>query len=415
MAGKKPDGSDVIGVYPLFPDGTCRFLVFDFDNHDKGAEANDFANTDNNWFDEVNAMREICHINQIPVLIERSRSGKGAHIWIFFAAPVSASLARKFGFALLDKGAESVNLKTFRYYDRMLPAQDYLENENSVGNVIALPLQGQALKNGNSAFIDENWDAYPDQWGKLFSTKKFSKADLENYLKQWNYSIITEDETQNNRSEAGETKPWTLTNSFHKEDVEGQFKIILSNRIYIYAVNLKPRLQNQIRRLARILNPVFIKNQKIGFSNYANSKYIYLGEDEGRYISLPRGILETLLNRCQQAGISYVIEDERCLGNSIAIEFSGTMRENQEQAVSKLIQYDCGILSAATAFGKTVVCGNIIAQKKTSTLILLESSALIEQWIKSLETFLRINEELPEYETRMGRKKKRKSLIGIIQ
>lgn len=163
LRGNSYVAKDVIGVYPLFSDGTCRFLVFDFDNHEKNAEKRDFANTDDTWIEEVEAMRDICTLNGIEPLVERSRSGKGAHIWIFFDKPISAAVVRKFGLALLDKGAEQVNLKSFNYYDRMLPAQDSLENV-AIGNLIALPLQGRALKDGNSAFVDGNWNAYPDQW-----------------------------------------------------------------------------------------------------------------------------------------------------------------------------------------------------------------------------------------------------------
>ena len=160
LFGYREDGADVIGIYPLLPDGTCRFLVFDFDNHEKGAEKQDFANADETWYEEVDALRKICAENGIDALVERSRSGKGAHVWIFFRRPVPASTARNFGFLLLDKGAAAINLKSFRYYDRMYPSQDVA---NSIGNLVALPLQGQALKNGNSAFVDENWNAYPEQ------------------------------------------------------------------------------------------------------------------------------------------------------------------------------------------------------------------------------------------------------------
>ena len=139
--GYKEDSSDVIGVYPLLPDGTCRFIVFDFDNHEKGAEATDFANVDSEWHKEVEALRKMCEINGIKPLVERSRSGRGAHVWIFFQKAISASVARNFGFLLLDKEATSVNLKSFHYYDRMYPSQDVAR---SIGNLIALPLlQGQ--------------------------------------------------------------------------------------------------------------------------------------------------------------------------------------------------------------------------------------------------------------------------------
>ena len=206
LIGKKDDASDVVGIYPLFPDGTCRFLVFDFDNHDKGSEGNDNANSDDTWIEEVNALREICNKAKIPTLVERSRSGRGAHLWIFFNAPIDASLVRRFGTALLDKGAESVNLKSFNYYDRMLPAQDALNN-GELGNLIALPLQGQALKDGNNAFIDENWNAYHDQWKALLSTSKLSKQQIEGYIadrysenNQNNYTLLNDD-----------TKPWEQT------------------------------------------------------------------------------------------------------------------------------------------------------------------------------------------------------------
>ncbi len=119
LRGDSYNASDVIGVYPLLKNNTCRFLVFDFDNHERNAEENDFANVDDAWVEEVEAMRSICTLNGIDPLVERSRSGRGAHIWIFFDKPISASLARKFGAALLDKGAESVNLKSIIVNDFM--------------------------------------------------------------------------------------------------------------------------------------------------------------------------------------------------------------------------------------------------------------------------------------------------------
>ena len=177
LVGYKEDGSDVIGVYPLLPDGTCRFIVFDFDNHEKGAETTDFANETEEWHKEVDALRRICEKNGITPLVERSRSGRGAHLWIFFKKPISATLARNFGFLLLDRGQSSINMRSFRYYDRMYPCQDVA---SSLGNLIALPLQGQALKNGNSAFVDCNWNAYPDQWDILLNrTTKLSIEDME--------------------------------------------------------------------------------------------------------------------------------------------------------------------------------------------------------------------------------------------
>ena len=289
-------GNEVIGVYPLHKDNTCRFLVFDFDNHDKDA-GNDFANKDERWKEEVDAMREICQLNGIDPLIERSRSGKGAHIWIFFDKPISSILARNFGNALLDKGAEQVNLKSFKYYDRMIPAQDSMP-KGGLGNLIALPLQGQALKDGNSAFIDENWNAYSNQWNILWSKPKLSQSFIEKKIKEWHGN--------------SDDKPWDSVKEFEKNEVDGKMHIILSNGIYVDTSNLSVSIQNKIRKLARISNPIYYKNQGMGISTFDMYKYIYLGEDhDSGYIQIPRGCYDTLISYNKNARIQMMIDDKR--------------------------------------------------------------------------------------------------------
>ena len=158
------------------------------------------------------------------------------------------------------------------------------------------------------------------------------------------------------------------------------------------------------------------KNQAIGTSNYDTARWIYLGKDHlSGYIQIPRGLQDELWENIKQADIDYEMEDERQQGRKINVDFKGELRPEQDKALKELIKYDNGILHAATAFGKTVVSSAIIAQKKINTLIILESSALIEQWKEALEKFLNINEGLPTYETKTGRVRKRKSLIGTLQ
>ena len=434
LEGKAADASDVIGIYPLLPDDTCRFLVFDFDNHEKDAGKEETRDADEKWKEEVETLREICRQNGIDALTERSRSGRGVHVWIFFQSAVDASFARKFGFALLEKGAESVNLKSFTYYDRMLPAQDHIPDggksgKPGLGNLIALPLQGLALKEGNSAFIDENWNAYPDQWGELFRRQRLSKEFMETCIKNWQ-PVNPFEETVENQDGKGQeqqgwqsqgkqakerVKPWEQNRQFLAEDVDGKLMVTLSNLIYVDASNLKPRIQNRIRRMAAFANPVFYKNQAMGLSNFANGRYIYLGQDENGYIGIPRGLWEELIEKCEKAEIIWETEDERVRGNEIKVEFNGQLRETQAVAVEKMLAHETGILSAATAFGKTVVCSYLIATRKLSTLVLLESSSLIEQWQEALAKFLMIDEELPEYQTASGQTRKRKSIIGKLQ
>ena len=408
LKGAKEDCSDVIGIYPLFPDGTCRFLVFDFDNH-SGDE------TDQKWMEEADTLRDICRLHSVPCLMERSRSGHGAHLWIFFTAAIDAHIVRKFAYALLDKGAESVNLKTFSYYDRILPSQDSLPDEYSLGNLIALPLQGKALKGGNSAFVNSSWNAYPDQWKALRATKRLSEKALRTLMDEWDNSADFSFTFTEISANGVREKPWERTDSFHSDDLMSTMKITLSDRIYIDTHGMKPRLQNQIRRMARINNPSYFRNQAMGLSNYDNSRYVYLGEDDSGYIALPRGLLDELRQRCEEANIAAEIDDQRTPGKLLQVKFTGSLRENQQEAVTNLLKFDCGILSAATAFGKTVACMNIIAERKVSTLILLESSALIEQWENAVSRFLVIDEPLPEYVTPSGKTRRRKSHVGLIQ
>ena len=404
LLGYKEDGSDVIGVYPLFPDGTCRFLVFDFDNHEKGAAQTDYANEDNEWRDEVAALRSMCLQNGITPLVERSRSGRGAHVWIFFRKPIPAALARNFGFMLLDKGSASVNLTTFHYYDRMYPSQD---SASSLGNLIALPLQGQALKDGNSAFVDQNWNAYPDQWDVLLNhTPRLTPEDVERCILKWQTELAEDAGSFAAKSMQARPKPWKKTTRFFKEDVIGNLQIVLGDGVYVDTLNLMPRLQNQIRSLAAFDNPVFYKNKKLGYSNYYNFSSVYLGKDVDGYIRIPRGLLETLTASCEDASIPYEISDQREKGRPIRVSFNGDLRLQQDLAAQSLLSHDNGVLSAATAFGKTVVCSYLIAQRKVNTLILVHSSALLQQWQKSLSEFLPFEDELPEPPKTRGRKRK---------
>ncbi len=412
LLGYREDGADVIGIYPLLPNGTCRFIVFDFDNHEKGAEATDFANTDNEWHKEVDALRKMCELNGIKPLVERSRSGRGAHVWIFFKKEISAAMARNFGFLLLDKGSASINMKSFHYYDRMYPSQDVA---SSIGNLIALPLQGQALKNGNSAFVDENWNAYPDQWDILLNkTEKLGIEDIEKYMIKWQGELAEARGTLVGAEIKNRPKPWKKKCEFVKTDVVGKLHMVLSNGVYIDTLNLMPGIQNQIRSLAAFDNPEFYKNKRLGYSNYYNFSAVYLGKDIDGYIQIPRGLKERIIEECEKAGIAVDISDQREKGRPIRVAFQGDLRTQQSLAAEKLLTYSNGVLSAATAFGKTVVCSYLIAERKVNTLILLQSKDLLNQWVDELNKFLEIREEPPEYETKTGRKKKRDSVIGIL-
>ena len=416
LQGIKEDCTDVVGLYPLFPDGSCWFLVFDFDNHDESAEPS------KEWQQEVNALREMCSVLGIDSLVERSRSGKGAHVWIFFSDPIQASKARKFGEALLRKGAESVSLKNFTYYDRMMPMQDFLP-EGKLGNLIALPLQGRALKNGNSAFVDESWNTYKDQWKRLRETKKLSEKEVDDLIRLWCPDEDTMSIFQNDIVEdtaAGQTPllfgqtPASTNRDFHAEDADGSVKIILSDGIYVNKKGLKDRMQNAIRRIAAYSNPQFFQTLKLGFSTKDTPRIVYNGYDEGDYVVIPRGCYDELISQLSGAGARYDVVDKRQKGRKIDVHFNGDLYPEQQIAAEKMLYNDIGVLAAATAFGKTVLGAYLIAQKKVNALVLVHNVEIMNNWIKDLNSFLTINEELPTYTTPKGRAKKRSSLIGTF-
>lgn len=425
LRGKKEDASDVLGVYPLLLDETINFLVFDFDCHNDDVCGDDWANPDSEWMTEVNTFRKICEDNDVPVLVERSRSGKGAHFWIFFEKPIPASTARRFGTALLTKGAESVNMKKFTYYDRMLPAQDHIPvntktGKPGLGNLIALPLQGLALQAGNSAFIDENWNAYPDQWECLKNVKRISIEIVEEKIKAWGADgllggLCNDFDEDADDTMARKQKPWEKVKlSFCKEDAPSVVEIIISDKIYINSKGMQYKMQNAIRRMAAFSNSEFYKTAGMGFSTQGMSRIISCGYDDGDYICIPRALLDSLIEKLNASGIPFSLTDNRCKGTSLDVSFNGTLYEEQVRGAQAILEHDNGVLAATTSFGKTVVGAYLIAQRKVNTLILVHNTEIQKNWIEDLSRFLDIKAELPEYQTKTGRIKKRKSLIGKL-
>ncbi|ETP73090.1 hypothetical protein UYO_0973 [Lachnospiraceae bacterium JC7] len=423
LIGAREDASDVIGLYPMFPDETVNFLVFDFDCHDDKIGGDDGANLDSEWMAEVNAFRKICENNDVPVLVERSRSGKGAHIWMFFEKPILAVTARRFGTALLTKGAESVNMRSFMYYDRMLPAQDHIPintktGKPGLGNLVALPLQGQALKYGNSAFIDENWNAYPNQWECLKEVKKLSSEIVEERIKEWSAEGILgvlSNEFDANSEVSNDTKPWNKAkHPLYKEDVSSAVEIVIADKVYINTKNMKPRMQNSLRRMAAFSNPDFYKKAAMGLATKGIPRIVFCGYDDSGYICIPRALLDSVVDRFNEVDIPFSLTDNRCTGTPLDVSFNGTLYEEQMMGASTILEHDNGILAATTSFGKTVVGAYMIAQRKTNTLILVHNTEIQKNWIEDLTKFLDINAELPEYKTKTGRVKKRKSIIGKL-
>ena len=366
-------GQQVVGLYPLLHDNTCYLLAADFD---KG-----------NWQDEVKAMSRACAEYSVPHAVEISRSGNGAHIWIFFDEKVSANEARLLGFGLLDKAMEIYPNLSFDSYDRLFPNQDILP-EGGFGNLIALPLQREARLAGNSSFVDSELTAIDDQWRYLSQIERLSRQRLAKLLAEISpqASLIAEREVTDTRP------PWEMTAKTRPlvlETPPQQIIITLANHIYFEMKELPNALSARLRRLASFSNPVFFKTQALRFSTHGIPRFISCARIEQGYLALPRGCLDDALALLTENNIDVQIDDKRELGTKLSvIKPLLTLRKNQQAAVKEMAKHGAGILHAPSAFGKTVTAIGLIAKRKANTLILVHSRQLLDQWQERLRSFL---------------------------
>ena len=394
-------GNTVIGIYPMSPDETCCFLAMDFDEAE--------------WLKDVSAVRDVCNEFEIPLAVERSRSGVGCHAWFFFENPISAVLARRFGTALLTCTMDRRHEIQFQSYDRLFPSQDTMP-KGGLGNLIALPLQKTAREKSNSEFVDDNFRSYSDQWRFLSSIQRISENRLEDLVTVLSHG----NELGNLKIDEEEEKPWETRHTkqiLEKDDFPDRFEIVKANMLFVPKAGISQRALNRLKRLASFKNPMFYRQQAMRLPTYGHSRVISCAAETNEYLCLPRGCEPELLDELKALGIDVEMIDKTFCGKKIDIEFKGHLRDEQDLALRNLIQHDTGILSGSTAFGKTVVAIKLIAEKKINTLILVDKISLVSQWRERLSEFLIVNETLPEEQIttapKRGRKKK-KSLIGQI-
>lgn len=390
LEGKDENCCDVVGLYAIMLDNNCSFLCTDFD--DKSCK--------HGYKDDVLAFVGVCRDWQIPYAIERSRSGNGAHVWVFFEEPLPAFKARRLGNAILTEAMNRDGRMSFNSYDRFFPNQDRMP-EGGFGNLVALPLQGQARKNLNSVFVDDDFLAYKDQWTFLYNIKKLREDYVDKQLS------LHVNEEFGALSTSSESKPWvtpTLQN-VTKADFYADMEIFKADKIYIPLKSISAKVLNHLKRIAAFKNPEFYSKQALRLSTYSVPRIISCFDITDEYLAMPRGCEDAILSFLNDNNVKYSITDETSHGKKISVTFTGKEREEQTDAINALLTYSNGVLHATTAFGKTVTAAAIIARKKVNTLILVHSKALLTQWHECLTEFLDIDFKEPEEPKKRGRKK----------
>ncbi len=405
LSGRAEDCSDVMGLYPVLEDNTCFFLCADFD--DKSCQ--------NGYRDDVRAYTEVCREWDIPCHTERSRSGKGAHVWIFFDGPVPAEKARRLGNAIFTRAMDKDARLSFKSYDRLFPNQDRLP-EGGLGNLIALPLQGRARRQGNSVFVDGEFRPYADQWAYLQNAGKMSVEKTEALL-----GSLQPGPEFGELSTSTEEAPWETPKrpDLSRKDFPAHVRLTRANGIYVPLSGLPQKTVNHLKRLAAFKNRTFYEHQGMRLPTYNIPRIISCAEILKDYILLPRGCEDAVEELLDEKGVSWSVEDKTQHGRELGACFNGRLRDEQNRAVKELLSRNTGVLSAAPAFGKTVTAVKLIAERNTNTLILVHTTALLEQWTKRLEEFLRLPPpEEPQGEkapARRGGRKKNPSVFGTLK
>ncbi len=350
------EGKEVIGVYPLLENNTSWFASVDFD--------------ENNWRDEITKLYEICMANQLQSYIERSRSGNGGHLWIFFEQPYLARKSR----AIIKWLLKQVGIKTASNssYDRIFPNQDY-HTGKGLGNLIALPLQKRALENGNSAFINPTtFEPFPDQWDFLQSVRRVGIDRLEVI-----YSMCSDTTIK-------ELHPALIN---HKGD---GLQIILANTITIGRNNLLPEMVVFLRNNLKANNPTFFIRKATGQNTVGTPASTTLLEEHTDRLVVPRGYVGAVLRYCKANKIDYKFTDQRKKLPEVEFTLKGQLYDHQVPALSIVERKEMGVIVAPPGSGKTIMGLAIIAQKKQPALIIVHRIQLFDQWVQRIQSFLGI-------------------------
>lgn len=358
-------GKETIGIYPLLADNTSWFIVADFD---------EAASVKRIWMDECRMFLKACASVNIPAYLERSRSGKGGHVWIFFNKNYPAVKSRKILLHLLQDAEIISPFDKNSNYDRLFPNQDF-HSGKGLGNLVALPLQRKALEQQNSCFIDSvSGASIQEQWRFLQNIQRVSVEYLDDlYDKLFSLSPESTDSTS--------------AVSFSSSN---DLLITFNNEIIIKRSQLKPEQVQFLRESLNFINADYVIKKRMGKNTYGIEPYFKMLEEKRDAIVLPRGFIGKLLRYCKEHSIIYQLKDERKKLSEVSFSFKGSLYDYQQQSLAVTSKKDMGIIVAPPGAGKTIIALAIISQKKQPALIIVHRKQLFEQWIERIESFLGI-------------------------
>ena len=359
-------GNETIGIYPILEDQTCYFLAFDFD--------------EKSWKSDVTNLSHTLKHEHISHLIEISRSGKGAHLWMFFEQPVLSKDARKLGRFFLTKTMMTYGMSNFKSYDRMFPAQDSIDSDG-IGNLIALPLQGKSGKQGKTLFVDENFQIYENQYERIQSTQKISTTHFNELLNQ-----ISKTDELGLYSE----KAKDIDMDLFDIDVD-EFEVKIYNQIIIQKTKLSAKAIQFFKRISSIVNPEFYKKQHMRMSTYGIPRIIELYEEDHQCLYLPVGTINLIKESLDKNKVIYDVLDLRSKPKMKGkYQFQGILTIDQQNILEYLLKNQNGVLLAPTGFGKTVIGVALAAALRLKTLVIVHRGNIAEQWEEKFKTFLNI-------------------------
>ena len=356
-------GDIVVGIYPMLADNTSHFVAADFDEE--------------GWYEDARRLIAECKKFNIPVYLERSRSGKGGHVWCFFENNYPAHKSRTIFLSLLRASKNIDEFAVADSFDRLFPNQDYLSRKG-FGNLIALPLQGKSRKEGNSIFIDHSLPLpmpHGDQWRFLSSVEKVSIAQLDGLFEQFVGSVKSEQK---------------LTHAPKTKRKSGVITLTLSEYITISKSDLTTPLISFLREELNFVNSEYFIKQRGGLPVYDIEKYFKTVFTDDEFVYAPRGFLMRLIEYLKEEDIAYALDDERTMLPELTLATAFELFPHQKIAVDAFAHHESGVLVAPPGSGKTIMGLELIAQKRQPALIVVHRKQIYDQWIDRIENFLGI-------------------------